>query len=135
MHRRARDARADQARTVAVDAPAVARRADTGRAGHVPEGEGRGRGSGIRDRGSGIGDRGSGRIVTQRVVVIAPNWLGDAVMALPAFADIRRHFPSAHIAVAARPSVAPIYTMVSGVDDVITLPGGGGLRAWTGWRK
>jgi hypothetical protein len=31
--------------------------------------------------------------------------------------------------------VAPIYTIVSGVDEVITLPGGGGLRAWTGWRK
>jgi heptosyltransferase-2 len=73
--------------------------------------------------------------VTHRLVVIAPNWLGDAVMALPAFADIRRHHASAHIAVAARPSVAPMYTMVSGVDDVITLPGGGGLRAWTGWRK
>jgi len=65
--------------------------------------------------------------------VIAPNWLGDAVMALPALADIRRHYPAAHLAVAARPSVAPIYTMVSGVDQVITLPGGGGLRAWTGW--
>jgi lipopolysaccharide heptosyltransferase II len=73
--------------------------------------------------------------VTDRLVVFAPNWLGDAVMALPAFADIRRHFSSAHIAVAARSSVAPIYTMVSGVDEVITLPGGGGLRAWTGWRK
>jgi len=73
--------------------------------------------------------------VTDRLVVFAPNWLGDAVMALPAFSDIRRHFSSAHIAVAARPSVAPIYTMVSGVDEVITLPGGGGLRAWTGWRK
>jgi heptosyltransferase II len=69
------------------------------------------------------------------ILVIAPNWLGDAVMALPAFADLRRHFSSAHVAVAARPSVAPIYTMVSGVDDVITLPGGGGLRAWTGWHK
>jgi len=73
--------------------------------------------------------------VTQRLVVIAPNWLGDAVMALPAVADIRRHFPAAHVAVAARPSVAPMYTMVSGVDEVITLPGGGGLRAWTGWRQ
>ena len=66
--------------------------------------------------------------------MIAPNWLGDAVMALPALADIRRHFSSAHLAVAARPSVAPIYTMVNGVDQVITLPGGGGLRAWIGWR-
>lgn len=71
--------------------------------------------------------------MTQRLVVIAPNWLGDAVMALPALADVRRHFSSAHLAVAARPSVAPIYTMVTGVDQVITLPGGGGWRAWTGW--
>ena len=70
-----------------------------------------------------------------KIVIRAPNWLGDAVMALPAFEDIRRHFSSARIAVAARPSVAPMYTMVSGVDEVITLPGGGGLRAWTGWRK
>ena len=37
-----------------------------------------------------------------RLVVIAPNWLGDAVMALPALADLRRHYPSAHLAVAAR---------------------------------
>ena len=56
-------------------------------------------------------------------------------MALPAFADVRRHFPSARIAVAARPAVAPMFAMVSGVDEVITLPGGGGLRAWTGWRE
>ena len=68
--------------------------------------------------------------MTQRLVVLAPNWLGDAVMALPAFADIRRHFSSAHLAVAARPAVAPIFTMVDGVDEVITLPGGGGWRAW-----
>ena len=26
------------------------------------------------------------------VVVLAPNWLGDAVMALPAVADLRHHF-------------------------------------------
>ena len=72
--------------------------------------------------------------MSERIVVLAPNWLGDAVMALPAFADIRRHFPDAHVAVAARPSVAPMYTMVTGVDQLITLPGGGGMRAWTGWR-
>ena len=55
-------------------------------------------------------------------------------MALPALADVRRHFASAQLAVAARPSVAPMYAMVSGVDRVITLPGGGGWRAFTGWR-
>ena len=70
--------------------------------------------------------------MSERLVVLAPNWLGDAVMALPAFADLRRHFASAHISVAARPAVAPMFTMVDGVDGVITLPGGG-LRALTGW--
>ncbi len=73
--------------------------------------------------------------MTQRLVVIAPNWLGDAVMALPALADVRRHFADAHLTVAARPSVAPMFTMVDGVNDVITLPGGGGLRALTGWKR
>jgi heptosyltransferase-2 len=71
--------------------------------------------------------------VTNRLVVIAPSWLGDAVMALPALADLRRHFEAARFTVAARRSVAPIYTMVEGVDEVIVLPGGGGLGALTGW--
>ena len=29
-----------------------------------------------------------------RLLVVAPNWLGDAVMALPAIADVRRASPS-----------------------------------------
>lgn len=69
-----------------------------------------------------------------RLVVIAPNWLGDAVMALPAIADIRRHFADAQLTIAARPSVAPLFSMVQGVDESITLPGGGGLRAVFGWQ-
>ncbi len=70
-----------------------------------------------------------------RLVVVAPNWLGDAVMALPAIADVRRHYPSAHLAVAARGSVAPLFGMVQGVDEVITLPGRGGMRALTTWQQ
>lgn len=69
-----------------------------------------------------------------RIVVVAPNWLGDAVMALPAIADIRRHFPDAVLAVAARPSVAPLFSMVQGIDDAVTLPGRGGVRALFEWR-
>ncbi|MGH9221250.1 MAG: glycosyltransferase family 9 protein, partial [Vicinamibacterales bacterium] len=68
-----------------------------------------------------------------RIVIVAPNWLGDAVMALPAFADIRRHFSGARLTVAARPPVAPLFSMVQGVDDIMTLPGGGGWRAVFGW--
>jgi heptosyltransferase-2 len=56
-----------------------------------------------------------------RVLVMAPNWLGDAVMALPALADLKRHFASASLAVAARASVAPLYSLVPGVEQVLAL--------------
>jgi heptosyltransferase II len=70
----------------------------------------------------------------ERIVVVAPNWLGDAVMALPAIADLRRHFADSALAIAARPPVAPLFTMVKGIDERVTLPGAGGLRALWQWR-
>ena len=60
-----------------------------------------------------------------RLLVLSPNWLGDAVMALPAIADVRRRFSNARLIVAARRSVADLFTMVPGVDQVVTLE-------WTG---
>jgi lipopolysaccharide heptosyltransferase II len=53
-----------------------------------------------------------------RLVILAPNWLGDAVMALPAIADVRREWPRADLVVAARPSIAPLFRIVGGVNDV-----------------
>ncbi len=55
-------------------------------------------------------------------MIVAPNWLGDAVMALPAIADVRRADPRATVAVAARSSIAPLFSLVPGLDDVIVLP-------------
>jgi heptosyltransferase-2 len=55
------------------------------------------------------------------VLVMSPNWLGDAVMALPAIADVRRRFPEVRLVIAARRSVADLFTMAPGVDRVITL--------------
>jgi len=65
----------------------------------------------------------------KRLAIVAPNWLGDAVMALPAIADVRRGQPDASIAVAARPSVAPLFGLARGVDDVIPLEDGGARLA------
>jgi heptosyltransferase-2 len=70
----------------------------------------------------------------RRLVVLAPNWLGDAVMALPAIADVRRHFADAHLTVAGRGAVAALFTMVPDVDAVVTLPGKGGLAAFRTWK-
>jgi heptosyltransferase-2 len=64
------------------------------------------------------------------VLVIAPNWLGDAVMALPAISDVRRGFPSARLVVAARRAVADIFRLVPFVDELVTLQWSG-----TWWQR
>jgi len=69
------------------------------------------------------------------IVVVAPNWLGDAVMALPALADLRRHFADARLVVAARRSVSALFPLVPGVDGVVSLPGKGGVAALGTWRE
>ncbi len=61
--------------------------------------------------------------MTTRLLVVAPNWLGDAVMALPAIADVRRHLPETVIDVAARSSVAPLFALVQMINGVVTLEG------------
>ncbi len=71
----------------------------------------------------------------RNLVVLSPNWLGDAVMALPALADVRRHFAGARLTVAARAPVVALFRMVEGVDDVLVLPGRGGLAALTSWTQ
>ena len=58
------------------------------------------------------------------VVILAPNWLGDVIMALPAMRDIRRHFASDVLTVAARASVAPVFRAVPGIDRIAVLERG-----------
>jgi lipopolysaccharide heptosyltransferase II len=57
-----------------------------------------------------------------RVMVRATNWLGDAVMSLPAIRAIRDVFPHAHIAVVARPWVGDLYARERAIDRVIPYP-------------
>src|SRR5215467_7978133 len=63
-----------------------------------------------------------------RVLVRATNWLGDAVMSLPAIRAIRDVFPHAHLAVVARPWVADLYARERAIDRVIPYPAPKGLR-------
>jgi heptosyltransferase II len=58
-----------------------------------------------------------------RIVIRAPNWLGDAVMALPAMGMIRAAFAHAHLAVAAIPSIAPLFEEQTnaGQNHVLTI--------------
>ena len=58
-------------------------------------------------------------------MVRAPNWLGDAVMSLPAVRSIREIFAHARVTVVARPSVAEFYARETSVDEVIPYPARG----------
>ena len=60
-----------------------------------------------------------------RLVVRPPNWLGDAVLALPSIAALRRQFPDASLTIAAPAAVAAIFRerTAAAPDDVIELSG------------
>lgn len=71
-----------------------------------------------------------------RLVIRPPNWLGDAVLSLPALAALRTHFASANLTIAAVPSVAALFLESTDVrpDDILVLPrksrdGAAALRA------
>ncbi len=50
-----------------------------------------------------------------RILIRAPNPLGDAIMALPAMAALRAAFPDAQLIVAAVPAVAPLFQEITQV--------------------
>ena len=57
-----------------------------------------------------------------RLLVISPNWIGDAVMAQPLLQLLRRQQPEAAIDVLAPGWVAPVWRAMSEVDTVIEAP-------------
>ena len=62
----------------------------------------------------------AGRI--ERVLLRAPNWLGDAVLAWPVLQAFKRRHPEVRVDVAARPRVAGLYTAALGADAVLAWP-------------
>lgn len=65
----------------------------------------------------------------RRLLVRAPNWLGDAVMSLPVLEGLRRRFPDAALTVLAVPRVAPLFMHHPLVQEVRELAPG--LRGWS----
>jgi heptosyltransferase-2 len=54
----------------------------------------------------------------ERVLVRAPNWIGDVVLSLGAVRDLRRNHPEARMEVLARPWVADLYHALPEVNAV-----------------
>jgi len=69
----------------------------------------------------------------KRLVILSPNWLGDAVMALPAIADVRRAAPDASITIAARSAIAPLFQLVPEIDQTLVLSPPASMRDVARW--
>jgi heptosyltransferase-2 len=54
-----------------------------------------------------------------KILIRATNWVGDAIMALPAARAVRARFPEAHVSIVARPYVADIYRDQQICDQLI----------------
>jgi heptosyltransferase-2 len=71
----------------------------------------------------------------ERILIRGTNWVGDAVMSIPAMREIRRLFPDAHIALLVRRWVRDIYSAVEFVDEILEYDKPGIHRGWRGWRR
>ena len=57
----------------------------------------------------------------RKILVRGTNWVGDAVISIPAMREIRRIFPEAHISLLVRPWVRDIYSAVEFVDEILDV--------------
>jgi len=62
------------------------------------------------------------RLKPFRILIRSSNWLGDAAMSVPAVRAIKGGRPDAHLTVAVPEKLAPLWKIVSGIDEVIVLP-------------
>jgi heptosyltransferase-2 len=65
-----------------------------------------------------------------RILMRGPNWVGDAVLAIPAMKAIRQRFPEAEITLLVRPWVAGVFTSAPFIDKVWSEPRPTGLGDW-----
>ena len=57
-----------------------------------------------------------------RILIRSSNWLGDAVMSVPAVRAIKAGRPDTRVTIAAPENIAPVWKLVSEVDAIIPLP-------------
>src|SRR6266436_3709587 len=67
-----------------------------------------------------------------KILIRATNWVGDAIMALPALRAVRRRFSEAEIAILALPYVADVYRGQGIADELIGYDRKGGHAGFRG---
>jgi heptosyltransferase-2 len=66
-----------------------------------------------------------------RILIRGPNWVGDAVLAIPAMKALREHFPHAELTLLVRPWVAGLFTSAPFVDRVWSEAKPASMGDWT----
>src|SRR5206468_8559743 len=62
------------------------------------------------------------RLKAFRILIRSSNWLGDAVMSVPAVRAIKKGRPDAHVTILAPKKIAPMWKLIQEVDEVLSLP-------------
>jgi heptosyltransferase II len=65
-----------------------------------------------------------------RILIRGPNWVGDAVLAVPAMKAVRARFPDAEITLLVRPWVAGLFSAAPFVDEVWSETRPSSLADW-----
>src|SRR5919199_3865601 len=73
--------------------------------------------------------KGLGTERIERVVVRGANWVGDAVMTVPALRELRRVLPGAHVTLATRAWAEGLFEGADFIDDILPLGQSGGKTA------
>ncbi len=58
----------------------------------------------------------------RKILIVAPNWIGDALLAQPLFARLRKKLPGVLIDALAPPWTAPVLRRMPEIDEVIAAP-------------
>lgn len=64
-------------------------------------------------------------MIQERILIIGLNWIGDAVMSMPAVQACRAENPTAHITMLVKPYLKPLWAMHPAIDDIQCLEGMG----------
>jgi heptosyltransferase II len=76
-----------------------------------------------------------GFVTPRNILIRGTNWVGDAVISIPAMREIRRLFPDAHISLLVRPWVRDVYSAVEFADEILIYDKSGSHRGPAGFRK
>jgi len=69
-----------------------------------------------------------------KILIVAPNWIGDALLAQPLFARLRQKHPGAAVDALAPPWTAPVLRRMPEIGEVVDAPfGHGELKLASRW--